>query len=132
MNQQPSSSSSQPPFAAFLATFILELFPFTPTMSRSARLRTVSSGQCSLSCLHWLLCRQVGSGSLHSSFHDTVLPYSPRNICDTSSRRKALVVGDHATAIVVLPASVDIFNLLVIPLHGSCRYQALGTAVIVF
>jgi hypothetical protein len=46
--------------------------------------------------------------------------------------KKALVVGSHDVAIVLVVGSVDIIYRLVTHLHGSCCYEALQTVVIVF
>jgi hypothetical protein len=68
---------------------------------------------------------------LRFSSHITVLPRLSRNICDTSffSHKKALVVGSHDVAIVLVVGSVDIIYRLVTHLHGSCCYEALQTVV---
>ena len=84
MSQQPSSSSCQSPFAAFLGLLMLALLPIFPALPCFALLRAVTSDQCCLSCLHWLLRPQDGPRSLRSSLRGTVLPCSPRNIGDTS------------------------------------------------
>ena len=84
MSQQPSSSSCQSPFAAFLGLLMLALLPIFPALPCFALLRAVTSDQCCLSCLHWLLRHQDGPRSLRSSLRGTVLHCSPRNIGDTS------------------------------------------------
>ena len=49
-----------------------------------------------------------------------------------SFHKKALVLGSHDVAIVLVVGSVDIIYRLVTHLHGSCCYEALQTVVIVF
>ena len=102
MNQPPSSCSCRTPFAAFLVFLMLALLSIIPALSCPALLRTVSSDQCCLSCLGWLLCHQVGPGSLRSSFYGTVLHCSFRNVCDFFlSTKNDRVVGDHDVAAVL-------------------------------
>ena len=112
---------------------MLALLPPFPALLCSALLRTGSTDQCCLSYLDWLLCHQDGPGSLRSSSHGTILPVHPGIfVMLLAFQERAPVVGEHGVAIVLLPASVDIFHLAVAHLHGCCRYQALRTAVIVF
>jgi hypothetical protein len=83
MNQQLFSCSCQLPFAAFLAFLMLALLSIFLALSCFALLRIVSPDQYCLPFLGWLLCHQVGPGSLRSSFHGTVLPCSSQNVCET-------------------------------------------------
>jgi hypothetical protein len=112
-----------------LGLLMLALLPIFPALPCFALLRAVTSDQCCLSCLHWLLRHQDSPRSLRSSLRGTVLPCSPRNIGDTSffQRKKALILGGHGVAIALLPSVSRCRSL---PRHSSAGLLPVSSPLI--